>query len=105
MCRDEWRVWDPVEDKVLASMMYLAYTWPLAAALGNNHPLLGFIEEQRKHQQELLLEADKVQKPSHRDGDDSQDSDSDPVGDSKSSDAEVRCARCNKNITQVCPLS
>ena len=89
-------------------MLYLGYSFPLAQAL-NNHPLARFITAEHKHQQQLLIETDKALKDAHRDGDDSQDSDSDMIGDSKGSPRDLealaeRCARCNKYIAQVCTL-
>lgn len=100
-------LWDHVKGRLVASMLMLANTWPLAQVL-DDHPLVGFINAQHRRLREQLLQAkmqqQRMQEEAHRASD--RDAAS-PAKDSQGEEEEevlvqeVVCARCEKFLRKV----
>lgn len=90
-------MWHEVSNKLIAAMLTLGYTWPLAEAL-DNHPLVTFINEQHKIQQQAANEEEELQES----GSDSTSVVKDgPEEGGEDGKQGLRCTRCDKSLAQV----
>ncbi|DBA91120.1 TPA: hypothetical protein ACH3X1_016083 [Trebouxia sp. C0004] len=103
-------IWEHVGDKLVASMLMLGHSWPLAKALDpwGQHPLISFINKQHRIQQDILAKQDLLSQPSgqaalSQEEQGAQEAASaSPSKDREEDDGEgasdLRCARCHKRI-------
>ena len=109
-CRYDRGVWDKVKGRLVAAMLMLGSTWPLAEAL-NNHVLVSFINEQHQILREQLLQR-QVQ-PENKQHETHRASGSESASPAKESPVEeedeaakeeLLCARCDKYMGRVSSL-
>lgn len=105
-------IWEHVGDKLVASMLMLGHSWPLATALDpspwGQHPLVTFINKQHRIQRDILDKQDLLsqaagQLPSRQEEQEAQEAASaSPSKDREEDEGEgasdLRCARCHKRI-------
>lgn len=105
-------LWDQVGDKLVASMLMLGHSWPLAKALDptpwGQHPLISFINKQHRIQQDILAKQDLLsqsagQAASRQEEQAAQEAgNASPSKDREEDEGEgasdLRCARCHKRI-------
>ncbi len=100
-------MWEKVKGRLVAAMLMLGSTWPLAEAL-NNHALVTFINEQhqvlRKQLLQRQLQPDSKQHETHRaSGSESASPAKESPGEEEEEAAkeELLCARCDKYMGRV----
>jgi len=103
-------VWEKVKGRLVAAMLMLGNTWPLAEAL-NNHVLVTFINEQHQILRKQLLQRqeqpENKQHETHRaSGSESASPAKESPGEEEEEGAkeELLCARCDKYMGRVSSL-
>ncbi len=106
-CRYDRGVWDKVKGRLVAAMLMLGSTFPLAEAL-NNHVLVSFINEQhqilRKELLQRQVQPETKQHETHRaSGSESASPAKENPGEEEEEAAkeELLCARCDKYMGRV----
>ncbi len=100
-------VWEKVKGRLVAAMLMLGNTWPLAEAL-NNHVLVTFINEQHQIlRKQLLQRQEQPENKQHETHRASGSGSASPVKDSpreteeEVAKKELLCARCDKYMGRV----
>jgi mannitol-specific phosphotransferase system IIBC component len=106
-CRYDRGVWDKVKGRLVAAMLMLGSTFPLAEAL-NNHVLVSFINEQHQILRKQLLERQRQPETKQHETHRASGSESaSPAKESPEEDEEeaakeeLLCARCDKYMGRV----
>lgn len=106
-CRYDRGLWEKVKGRLVAAMLMLGSTWPLAEAL-NNHVLVSFINEQHQFLHKELLhrqrQPENKQHETHRaPGSESALPAKESPGEEEEEAAkeELLCARCDKYMGRV----
>ena len=106
-CRYDRGVWEKVKGRLVAAMLMLGNTWPLAEAL-NDHVLVTFINEQHQLLRKQLLQ--RQQQPENKQHETHRASGSESASPAKESPGEedeevakeeLLCARCDKYMGRV----